>query len=123
MKTGRHDWLRLMPAYSVKVVEEIIKRYGRSLSVLDPFCGTGTTALSAANHGHDVATTDINPFLTWLARVKTAHYSAASLVETERIAKAALDLARREVIELGRVDEFGERGFPPILFFGARSGR
>ena len=99
MKTGRHGWLRLTPAYSVKVVEEIIKRYGRSLNVLDPFCGTGTTALSAANHGHNVATTDINPFLTWLARVKTAHYSAASLAEAERIAKSALDLARREVIE------------------------
>ncbi len=96
VRTGRHGWLRLTPAYSVKVVEETIKRYGRSLNVLDPFCGTGTTALSAANHGHDAATTDINPFLTWLARVKMAHYSAASLAEAEKVGRAALDLARQE---------------------------
>ena len=95
-QAGRHSWLRLTPAYSVKVVEETIKRYGKSLSVLDPFCGMGTTALIAANHGHDAATTGINPFLTWLARVKTAHYSAASLAEAEKIGRAALDLARQE---------------------------
>ena len=98
-KTGRHGWLRLTPAYSVKLVEEIIELYGRSLSVLDPFCGSGTTALSAANHGHKATTTDINPFLTWLARVKTAHYSVASLEEAEKAGKAVLGLARREAVD------------------------
>ena len=90
--SGRHGWLRLTPAYSVKVVEETIERYGRSFSVLDPFCGTGTTALSAVSRGLDAATTDINPFLTWLARAKTAHYSAETLSEAEQAANDALDL-------------------------------
>ena len=67
LKTGRHGWLRLTPAYSVKVVEETISRYGPRLNVLDPFCGTGTTALCAAAQGHRATTVDINPFLTWLA--------------------------------------------------------
>lgn len=98
LKTGRHGWLRLTPAYSVKVVEEIVERYGASLRILDPFCGTGTTALSAVNHGHDAATTDINPFLIWLARSKTAHYSATAIEEAENAGKAALDLAQREVV-------------------------
>lgn len=99
IKTGRHGWLRLTPAYSVKVVEEIIERYGAGKSVLDPFCGTGTTALSAVNHGHDAATTDINPFLIWLAKSKTAHYSAAVLDEALKAGMAALDLATREGVE------------------------
>lgn len=96
VKTGRHGWLRLTPAYSVKVVEEIIERYPASQKIFDPFCGTGTTALSAVNHGHEATTTDINPFLIWLARAKTAHYSSAMIAKTERAGKAALDLAVRE---------------------------
>jgi 16S rRNA G966 N2-methylase RsmD len=99
IKTGRHGWLRLTPAYSVKVVEEIVERYGAGRSILDPFCGTGTTALSAVNHGHDAATTDINPFLIWLASAKTAHYPAAVIAQADKAGKAALDLARREAVE------------------------
>jgi hypothetical protein len=99
IKTGRHGWLRLTPAYSVKVVEEIVERYGPALSILDPFCGTGTTALSAVNQGHDIATTDINPFLIWFAGAKTAHYSAAVIAQADKAGKVALDLARREAVQ------------------------
>ena len=99
IKTGRHGWLRLTPAYSVKVVEEIVAQYGPSLSILDPFCGTGTTALSAVNHGHQAATTDINPFLIWLATAKTADYSPEVIGQATQAGKAALDLARREIVE------------------------
>lgn len=99
IKTGRHGWLRLTPAYSVKVVEEIVAQYGPSLSILDPFCGTGTTALSAVNHGHQAATTDINPFLIWLATAKTADYSPEVIAQANQAGKAALDLARREIVK------------------------
>ena len=75
LKTGRHGWLRLTPAYSVRVVEELMDQTTGRLRVLDPFCGTATTALSAAYHGHSAGTTDINPFLVWLGRAKTDHYS------------------------------------------------
>ena len=99
MKTGRHGWLRLTPAYSVKVVGEAISRHGRTLSVLDPFCGTGTTALCAVAHGHRATTVDINPFLTWLAHAKTSAYSATVLAEAECAGVAALDLITRKAIE------------------------
>lgn len=98
-KTGRHGWLRLTPAYSLKVVEETISCYGPRLNVLDPFCGTGTTALCAAAQGHRATTIDINPFLTWLAHVKTSAYSTQELAEAERAGVAALDMARRGAIE------------------------
>ena len=59
----RHGWLRLTPAYSVRLVSEVLDFAGESAVVFDPFSGTGTTALAAAEHGHDAIGVDINPFL------------------------------------------------------------
>lgn len=98
LKTGRHGWLRLTPAYSVKVVEEVIGRYDgrydRPMRVFDPFCGTATTALSAAYHGHHGVTTDINSFLIWLGRAKVAQYSAEEIEATRDAGKQAVALVR-----------------------------
>ncbi len=78
----RHGWLRLTPAYSVHLVGEILGTLTASKPlVLDPFCGTGTTALVCAERGVACDTTDINPFLVWLAKAKTATYSSESLAE------------------------------------------
>ncbi|MDT7953060.1 MAG: hypothetical protein RQ966_16275, partial [Acetobacteraceae bacterium] len=99
LKTGRHGWLRLTPAYSVKVVEEVFERCDRSMRILDPFCGTATTALSAAYHGHEGVTTDINPFLIWLGRAKLATYSWEEIEATREASKRAVSLARRGDVE------------------------
>src|SRR2546428_6080388 len=98
-KTGRHGWLRLTPAYSVKIVEELIVGYDEARRVFDPFCGTGTTLLSAAYHGHDSVTTDINPFLVWLARAKTARYSPQQIAIARDACALALDLVPHCSIE------------------------
>lgn len=98
-KTGRHGWLRLTPAYSVKIVEELIARCENPQRILDPFCGTATTALSAAYHGHSGTTTDINPFLVWLGQAKTAHYSALQLAATRHACKRAVELVKKEAVE------------------------
>ncbi|MDE2812824.1 MAG: hypothetical protein OXM01_07375 [Gemmatimonadota bacterium] len=97
--TGRHGWLRLTPAYSVKIVEELMALYDRSQRVLDPFCGTATTALSAAYHGHKGVTTDINPFLVWLGRVKTAQYSGAAIASTRAACVRVIDAVRRSAVD------------------------
>ncbi len=80
--SGRHGWIRLTPAYSVKVVEEILSDYNYNGRVFDPFCGSGTTVLCASRSGLASATTDINPFLVWLAGVKIKHYSPEEITET-----------------------------------------
>jgi D12 class N6 adenine-specific DNA methyltransferase len=98
-KTGRHGWLRLTPAYSVKVVEQLLEQHRIPQRIFDPFCGTGTTALSAAYHGHEGVTTDINPFLLWLANAKTKRYSSEAFIETREACKAALELVARKGIE------------------------
>jgi len=101
-QTKRHGWLRLTPAYSVRVVEELLEPVQRNLRVLDPFCGTATTALSAACHGHDAVTTDINPFLVWLGRAKTDCYSPAVIERTRAayscVIKQVLDKQERQTL-------------------------
>jgi len=98
-KTGRHGWLRLTPAYSLKIVEELIVGHSEARRVFDPFCGTGTTALSAAYHGHEGVTTDINPFLVWFAQAKAAHYSPKDILETRNACASVLDLVSRKAVE------------------------
>lgn len=79
-KESRYGWLRLTPAYSLHLVSQIIERHATGTPVvLDPFCGTGTTALLCAERGIACDTTDINPFLIWLARAKTSSYSPQHL--------------------------------------------
>ncbi|BDA71478.1 hypothetical protein CAL7716_056440 [Calothrix sp. PCC 7716] len=80
LKQTRYGWLRLTPAYSVHLVSDILKNYkDKNLVVLDPFCGTGTTALVCAEQGIESDTTDINPFLRWLAYAKTNSYSVEDI--------------------------------------------
>lgn len=83
----RHGWLRLTPAYSVHLVAELLNTCDDARqSVLDPFCGTGTTALVCAERGIPCHTTDINPFLIWLSQAKTARYSPHEIAEFTRAA-------------------------------------
>jgi SAM-dependent methyltransferase len=88
VRLGRHGWLRLTPAYSVHVVHELLDAHaGPGAVVLDPFCGTGTTALVCAERGIACETTDINPFLVWLARAKTRRYAAADVAAFREVAR------------------------------------
>ncbi len=93
-KAGRYGWLRLTPAYSLKVVEEIIAGRPSSNRVLDPFCGTGTTALTAAYYGHESVTMDINPFLLWLAQAKTRVYTQREINDTQDACRNAIELTQ-----------------------------
>jgi len=95
IKTGRHGWLRLTPAYSVRIVEELLAKANGCRYVFDPFCGTATTALSAAWHGYDAVTTDINPFLIWLGRAKTDNFSAETIASTRNACACILEQVRR----------------------------
>ncbi|MBI5722479.1 MAG: DNA adenine methylase [Planctomycetes bacterium] len=79
LNSGRHGWLRLTPAYSVKLVSEILCHYDKAISVIDPFSGTGTSVLAAAEQEHSAIGVDINPFLVWLGNAKLAKYTPSDL--------------------------------------------
>ena len=76
LRDTRYGWLRLTPAYSLHLVKELLNSVdGKPRRVLDPFCGTGTTALVCAEQGISCDTMEINPFLVWLAQTKCHPYS------------------------------------------------
>jgi DNA modification methylase len=77
---GRHGWLRLTPAYSVKLVKEIIANDCKNGDViLDPFSGTATTGLVASELGFSSVLFEINPFLIWLGNIKCRNFSSHEL--------------------------------------------
>lgn len=78
---GRHGWLRLTPAYSVKLVKEIVNGLPGHSVLFDPFSGTATTGLAAAEKGLSVHCQDINPFLVWFGNAKCRNYSIEDLIE------------------------------------------
>jgi DNA modification methylase len=86
---GRHGWLRLTPAYSVRLVEQLLDEHAADAEVIfDPFSGSGTTALCAAYRGKTGVATDINPFLVWLARAKAGAYDLCTLQAFAEVARA-----------------------------------
>jgi SAM-dependent methyltransferase len=93
--------------YSLRLVREIVGQHAEpGRRVLDPFCGTGTTALVAAELGLPAVTTDINPFLLWMAAAKTRSYSPGELV-------AAADVATS--VERAMLDEFAGTDWIPSI--------
>ncbi len=94
-KETRYGWLRLTPAFSVHLVADYIRQLPPTAQVLDPFCGTGTTALVCAEEGVHCESTDINPFLLWLAQAKCALYSSNDLERAQRGADAVVHALRK----------------------------
>jgi hypothetical protein len=106
LRSTRHGWLRLTPAYSVGLVHELLATRSRpDLPVLDPFCGTGTTLVACAQLGIDAVTVDVNPFLRWLAEAKSRSYTAADCAKARSL---VADMAK--AAERGR----GSAWVPPL---------
>ncbi|MBN1284217.1 MAG: hypothetical protein JXB47_02355 [Anaerolineae bacterium] len=104
---GRHGWIRLTPAYSIKAVYQFLKDVQSTDRILDPFSGTGTTGLICAENNIPCTLIDINPFLVWLARVKTRHYD-------DEIVDIAAEIAQQVSKEQPTIQE--RLWAPPIQF-------
>lgn len=95
----RHRWYRFKEGFSARLVanfaEEFLPKTGGRL--LDPFLGSGTTAVEGARLGHAVDGVEANPFMVFMAKVKTRDYTRAKDVEG-----AALNCLRQKK----RSDEF-----------------
>ena len=75
-----------------QLVEHFITRYFRPGEVvIDPFCGSGTTLVQAAEQGINSIGIDVSVFNVLMARVKLATYDLASME------REVLDIARRTV--------------------------
>lgn len=91
---GRHGWLRLTPAYSVKLVEELIAHTEKGKKILDPFSGTATTGLCSLEQGYDALLCDINPFLIWFGNVKLGIFNEEGLNDVLTLSKCIIDKSK-----------------------------
>jgi hypothetical protein len=90
---SRHDWLRLTPAYSARLVRDVLVKEDSNARVLDPFGGSATTGLLAAERGHCATSVDLNPFLCWFAEVKTANCTESVLGEVHELVGVCAQVA------------------------------
>ncbi len=68
----RHRWYFFKEAFSPEIVRHAITETGCSTDdlVVDPFSGSGTTALEAVSKGVYARGSEVNPFLAFVARAK-----------------------------------------------------
>ena len=84
-EVGRRDfathWIHWYPAKMFhRIPSEILaSSMAQGLTVLDPFCGSGTVLLEAALRGHSAIGIDVNPLARLITRVKTTRLDVASL--------------------------------------------
>lgn len=107
LSKGRHGWFRLTPAYSIKIVDKILNKKYKHSKIIDPFSGTGTTALCAAMKGLHAQSLDINPFLVWLSKAKVARFDHDTL---DRVKVCAREI--EQLIASNKIEEIE----PPALF-------
>jgi DNA modification methylase len=89
-------WVRFKEAFAPEVVQRAINESGTEVSsCLDPFAGSGTTALACQFLGVRPVAIELNPYLADLTEAKLAAY------ETDRIAR-----------DLGRVLRGAAKGAP-----------
>lgn len=67
-----HGYHRYPAKFIPQLVDKALEDYGPSqrTTILDPFCGSGTTLVCSLLHGHRAAGADINPLATLITEVK-----------------------------------------------------
>jgi hypothetical protein len=74
-------WRRFKEAFAPELVRLAIEEAGDVKSVIDPFGGSGTTALAAQFLGVRPTTIEVNPFLADLIEAKICRYDMDQLVK------------------------------------------
>ncbi len=93
------DWYLMPESFTTGLVSDAIAEFGvgRGCTVLDPFCGAGTTLVVAMLEGRNGLGIEVNPFLAFASRTKTrTDYDLPSLRhETEMLLTAARSVLKR----------------------------
>jgi DNA modification methylase len=80
-----HRWFRYREGYSTNLVSTLLSEVPQGGTVVDPFCGSGTTLLVASQYGYPSVGIDASPLSVFVARVKTRNYSAEQLRKFEEV--------------------------------------
>jgi tRNA G10 N-methylase Trm11 len=81
-----YNWVHFKEAFSRNFVTLMLNQFDvhEGNSVLDPFCGVGTTLLVAKERGVNAVGIDAHPVFTFVSRVKTRNYNLEHLKEMAR---------------------------------------
>ena len=108
---SRHRWYYFKEGFSSTLVDYVIKQtgVGPGSRIVDPFCGSGTTVLTATANGIRSAGKEVNPFLRFVSRCKTS--TVAPMTFRRAVAGALDGAASRKVHPLELFSTFSERGW------------
>ena len=112
-----HEWYRFVLSFPPHLVTDYLKRFdiGPSHTVLDPFCGTGTTLVECKKRGIGSVGIESNPMAHFASAVKVAWKAAPAKLED--YAEAVVSSARETLAQQG-LDE--RRGLPLFSAKGER---
>ena len=96
-----HRWFNIKEGYSRDLIAELIERFGiqKREFIFDPFCGGGTTLLTAKEKGVNSLGFEINPFLAFLTRVKLDNYTQEDIEKIKKEFKKIKQINSRPSIE------------------------
>jgi hypothetical protein len=98
-----HDWYRFVLSFPAHLVRTYVDRFAlnRGKTVLDPFCGTGTTLVECKKHGIPSHGIDPNPMAAFASRTKVAWDISADdlIIHASRIARLTLRKFEQEGIQ------------------------
>ena len=69
-----HNWFYYKEGYSREFVEWVIEEYKLEGPIVDPFCGVGTTLLTAKQLGLKSTGFDVSPLAAFVSEAKTRNY-------------------------------------------------
>ena len=87
LSSPKHGWYDYKQGYSEDLVKRVIaiSKPQKDAYVLDPFCGVGTTNLTAQSLGFQSIGVDVNPMAILATKLKTHFFSAHEIEELESI--------------------------------------
>lgn len=87
-----HNWLIFPHSYSAELIEKLKNKWQLSQqdTIIDPFCGAGTTLLAAKQLGIPARGYDISPYAVFISNAKTANYCVNDLKEAWEEIKSRL---------------------------------
>lgn len=95
-----HDWYRFVLSFPPHLVRKYIEKFGicAGNTVLDPFCGTGTTVVECKKLGVNSLGVEAHPMAAFASRVKLdwTPPSAGLIEHASRVAKLALKELHRD---------------------------
>lgn len=92
-----HRWFRYREGFSLELVEEYLDN-DDSL-VLDPFCGSGTTLLTAQLQGIPSVGFEINPLASFVSKMKTRRLTPEERKKFKSLIPKVLDISLIEASE------------------------